>query len=166
MIRTIERLSEICGKLSAAMFFVVGGMITYEVVARYAFLAPTSWAEELSRFVQIWATYLAAAYVLKNRHLIRIDLLTSRLGPGWRRLFEAATIMFIGVFCLVAIYYGIGIVAESVEMGRATSTMLAVPRWMTESAIPIGFGILLLQCVAEMGRIIANKSGEPDGDGS
>jgi C4-dicarboxylate transporter, DctQ subunit len=158
MINFVERLSEICGKLAAAMFFVVGGMITYEVVARYVFLAPTIWAEEISRFAQIWATYLAAAYVLKNRNLIRIDLLTGRLNAQWRRVFEALALTFVGVFCIVAIFYGTGIVAESIEMGRATSTMLSVPRWMTESAVPIGFGILLLQCLAELGRVFTDPT--------
>ena len=78
MLAFIDRLSDLCGKLAAGLFFVIGGMITYEVIARYVFVSPTIWAEELSRFIQIWATYLAAAYVLRHRHLITIDMLTSR----------------------------------------------------------------------------------------
>lgn len=155
MLRFIERLNDICGKLAAGMFFIIGGMITYEVIARYVFLSPTIWAEELSRFVQIWATYLAAGYILKHRQLIRIELLIGRLGPKLRTGLEVLTLVFIGVFCSVAVYYGIGIVAESVVVGRATSTMLSVPRWMTESAIPVGFGILLLQCIVELLRLAA-----------
>ena len=64
-------------------------MITYEVVMRYVFLAPTIWAEELSRFFQIWATYIAAAYVLRHRQLIAITILVNRLGPLGRRLAES-----------------------------------------------------------------------------
>lgn len=149
------------------MFFVIGGMITYEVVARYVFVSPTIWAEELSRFVQIWATYLGAAYVLRHRHLIAIDLLTGRFGPRMRRLSEAASLAFIAVFCVVAIVYGSGIVAESVRQGRATATMLSVPQWMTESAIPIGFALLLLQCLAELARLFApRRAGGGEGGGA
>lgn len=157
MLAFIDRLSDLCGKLAAVMFFVIGGMITYEVIARYVFVSPTIWAEELSRFIQIWATYLAAAYVLRHRHLITIDLMTSRFGPGLRAWSEGLGLVFIGAFCTVAIVYGIGIVAESVRLGRATATMLSVPQWMTESAIPVGFSILLLQCLAELGRLIAGR---------
>jgi TRAP-type C4-dicarboxylate transport system permease small subunit len=157
MLVLIDRLSDICGKLAAVMFFVIGGMITYEVVARYVFIAPTIWAEELSRFIQVWATYLGAAYVLRHRHLIAIDLLTGRLGARGRLATEVVSLLFIAGFCGIAILYGSGIVIESVQMGRATATMLSVPQWMTESAIPVGFGLLFLQCLAELLRLLAGR---------
>ena len=34
--------------------------------------------------------------------------------------------------------------------------MLAVPKWMTESAIPVGFSLLLLQVIAEIVNHFAN----------
>ncbi len=167
MLAFIDRLSEFCGRVSAVIFFVIGGMITYEVIARYMFNAPTIWVEELSRFIQIWATYLGAAYVLKHRHLIAIDLLTGRLGPRGRLTSEAIGLLFIAGFCVISIAYGAGIVIESVQLGRATATMLSVPQWMTESAIPFGMGLLLVQCVAELVRLLtgrrASQVGGPDG---
>ena len=135
------------------MFFLIGCMIVYEVIARYVFLSPTIWAEEMSRFFQIWATYLAAGFVLKNRQLIAIDVVTKKFPPVFKKMSAGFTLMIIGIFAAVAVIYGTGIVAESVEQGRATSTMLAVPRWMTESAVPIGFGVLLLQVIAEFGKL-------------
>lgn len=165
MLAFIDRLSELCGRLAAVLFVAIGGMITYEVIARYVFISPTIWAEELSRFVQIWATYLGAAYVLRHRHLIAIDLLTGRLGPRARRLAELAGLLVVAVFCAVAIVYGMAIVVESVRLGRATATMLTVPQWMTESAIPLGFALLLVQCVAEILRAIRGGPSGADGEG-
>ncbi len=162
MLEFTDRLSDFCGRLAAWMFFAIGGMIVYEVITRYVFLSPTIWAEELSRFTQIWATYLAAGYALKNRNLIVIDLFISRLGASARRLAEGAALVFVALFCVVAIYYGTAIVVESVVVGRATSTMMAVPRWMTESAIPIGFSILLLQCLAELARLFVVAPAEAE----
>lgn len=155
MLRLIDSVSDLCGRLAAWMFVAIGAMIFFEVVARYVFLSPTIWAEELSRFAQIWATYLAAGYILKNRHLITIDVVVSRLGPSARRRADAASLGLIALFSVVAIYYGATVTIESIEVGRATSTMLAVPRWMTESAVPIGFTILLAQCLAQLVRLFA-----------
>ena len=146
----IDRLSDFCGKLAAWLFFIIAVMITYEVVARYVFLAPTIWAEEMSQFFQIWATYLAAAYVLKHRKLISIDTIVSRFSPRVQWYFDLFAYAVIAVFCLVAIIYGTQIMLESIQVGRSTSTMLAVPKWMTESAIPIGFGLLFLQTIVEV----------------
>lgn len=152
----IDRISEFCGKLAAWLFFIIAAMITYEVVARYVFLAPTIWAEEMSQFFQIWATYLAAAYVLKHRKLISIDTVVSRFSPKVQWYFDLFAFAVIAIFCVVAIFYGSLIVIESIQVGRSTSTMLSVPKWMTESAIPICFGLLLLQTIVEITKHFAH----------
>jgi C4-dicarboxylate transporter, DctQ subunit len=153
MLKFIDRLNDAFGWLAAAAFVAVGGMITYEVVMRYVFLAPTVWAEELSRFLQIWATYIAAAYVLHHRQLIAITLLVDRLGPRGRRLADAFSLVCILLFSAVAVYYGLEIMLDSIRQGRASATMLAVPKWMTEAAIPFGFALLGLQAIAELIRL-------------
>lgn len=156
MSRAIDALSDLFGRLAAVLFVLIGVMITYEVVMRYAFFAPTSWAEEMSRFFQIWAVYIAAAYVLRHRHLIVITVIVDRL-PRWGRLAsELFALAWIAIFSGVALWYGIVTVAESIAIGRNTSTMLAVPQWMTEIAIPIGFGLLLLQTGLEALRLLRN----------
>jgi TRAP-type C4-dicarboxylate transport system permease small subunit len=157
----IDRAGVACSRLAGWLFFAIGIMITYEVVARYVFNAPTIWAEEMSRFFQVWAVYLGAAYVLRYRYLIRITLLTDRIGPLGRRIAEAFSLTVIGAVCVVAIAWGIEIVAESVRFSRSTSTMLDVPQWMTELAIPIGCGLLLLQCIAQLVRLARAPDVEP-----
>ena len=149
----IDRTGVFCSRLAGWMFFAIGLMITYEVVARYVFNAPTIWAEEMSRFFQVWAVYLGAAYVLRYRYLIRITLLTDHIGPLGRRIAEGFSLFVISAVCVVAIAWGIEIVAESVRFSRTTSTMLDVPQWMTELAIPVGCGLLLLQCLAQFVRL-------------
>jgi C4-dicarboxylate transporter DctQ subunit len=153
MLRTIDIIGNLCGRIAAWLFFLIGGMISYEVVARYAFNAPTIWAEELSRFFQLWAVYLAAAYTLRHKHLIRITLLIDRLGPAGRRLAELFALAWIIGFSLIALWWGTGILIESIEQGRSSASMLDVPHWMTESAVPVGFALLLLQALAEFVRV-------------
>lgn len=154
MLYYIDKTSEWSGRLAAWLFFLIGIIIVYEVVARYVFLSPTIWSEELSRFLQIWATYLAAAHVLRKRQLIAIDLIVRYSGPLLRTCFESLALLVIIVFCLVAVFFGLEIVIDSVKVGRASSSMLAVPSWMTEAAIPVGFGLLLVQAVAELFRTL------------
>lgn len=153
MLKLIDRLNDAFGWIAAAAFVAVGAMITYEVVMRYVFLAPTIWAEEMSRFLQIWATYIAAATVLRHRQLIAITVVVERLGPRGRKVAEAFALVWILLFCLIAIWYGLDIMLDSIRLGRATSTMLAVPQWMTELAIPLGFTLLALQALAELVRL-------------
>jgi C4-dicarboxylate transporter DctQ subunit len=150
--RGIDRLSDVLAALAAVLFAAVGGMILFEVVARYVFNAPTIWAEELSRFAQLWATYLAAAAVLRHRELIRITLVTGRLGPRARRAAEVFALAFIAAVCLVLIRYGAAIAWDSIVRGRSSATMLDVPQWLTEVCIPVGFALVLVQALVEIAR--------------
>lgn len=159
MLKLIDNLTSRAGVLSAWMFFAIGVMVTYEVVMRKVFNAPTVWVDEIARFFQIWAVYLASAYVLKNRQLITVELFSVALHKKTGRLFDFLTLAIVAVFCLVAIWYGAGIVVESIQQGRHTSTMLGVPKWMTETAIPLAFSLLLAQTLSEAWKL---AKGGPD----
>ena len=158
MFRSIDRIGDVLATLAAWMFFAIGGMILWEVFFRYVFTSPTIWAEELARFFQIWALYLAAASVLRQGSMIRIGLLIDRLGPRLRAAAEIFSLAVVVAFSAVACWYGVKIALNSWEVGRMTGTMLNVPHWMTEAAIPVGFAILLLQALVQIARVIR---GEP-----
>lgn len=149
----MDRISDFLARLAAWALFLVGLMICYEVAARYFFNAPTVWAEEMSRFLQLWATYLAAAWVLRRGALIRITLVTDRLPASARRWLELFSLAVIAVFSAVAVWYGAWIAWDSLVRGRSTSTMLDVPAVATEAAIPVGFALLGLQALIQMARV-------------
>ncbi len=58
VLQLIDWVGVACSRIAGWLFFAIGLMITYEVVGRYVFNAPTIWAEEMSRFFQVWAVYL------------------------------------------------------------------------------------------------------------
>jgi len=162
MAKFFDRLSDYLGVLAAWMFFAVGGMIGYEVIGRYVFNAPTIWAEEMSRFFQLWATYLAAATLLRRQELIRITVLTARLGPRAWRISEIFSLAVIAVFSAGAIWYGTVILLDSVRLHRTTATLFDVPQWTTEIAVPFGFSLLLIQCLIEISRVVGGHRQKPD----
>ncbi len=164
MLRVIDRIGDALAALAAWMFFAVGAMILWEVIARYLFNAPTVWAEEMSRFFQIWAVYIAAASLLRDGGLIRIGLVVDRLGAAARRAAELFALACIALFCAVAVWYGAEIAWDSLVTGRMSGTMLNVPHWMTEIAVPLGFLILLLQALVQMIRVLAGEPMRDAGD--
>jgi len=105
----------------------------------------------------VWAVYLASAHILKVRGLITVELFSASLSRDKFRLLEFFSLAVIACFSLVALYYGTDVVLESIEMGRKTSTMLGVPKWFTESAIPVGFGLLFVQTAVEFLKLIRGE---------
>jgi len=158
MVRIIDKITEVAAHISAWMLFCIGVMVTYEVVMRKVFNSPTIWVDEIARFVQVWAVYLASAHILKLRYLITVELFTGSLSRQKLRFLDQFALVVIAFFSLVALYYGAGVVFESIEMGRKTSTMLGVPKWLTESAIPVGFGLLFVQAIVEFFKLVRGEN--------
>ncbi|MEX3008390.1 TRAP transporter small permease [Hoeflea sp. TYP-13] len=146
-------LSELTGKLAAWIFFAIGFIVTYEVVMRYVFVAPTIWVDELSRIGQIWAAYLAAAFTLKHRELVVIDIAFKKQGTLARRLAESFSLLVIGFFCFVTVFYGFELWLRATLRGHTTDTLLALPRWFTDASVWVGFAVLALQVLAELIRL-------------
>ena len=59
--RLINQLSVWAGLFGATLLAVTGLFLTYEVVARYFFIKPTTWAAEISQLCLIWGCLLAMA---------------------------------------------------------------------------------------------------------
>ena len=165
MSRIVDRLADFLGHLGAWLFFATGAMITYEVLARYLFNAPTIWAAELSQLLLLWGSFIAMATLLRRRSHIRITLLTARLSPLGQKVCEVFTLVFIAGFSVVPVWHGWFIAYDSFERGRSTGTMLNIPNWWSEMVIPLGFLVLLLQCLVEIPRVIRHGAAEAEGAG-
>ncbi len=153
MIKVIDATSELAGKLAAWMFFAIGLFVTYEVVMRYVFTLPTIWVDEVSRVLQIWATFLAAGFVLKHRDMITIEVAFKDPASLARKLAESFALLAILLFCAVTCWYGFELWFKAARLGHTTDSFLATPKWVTHASVWVGFGLLLVQALAEAVRI-------------
>ena len=103
MVRIIDKITEVAAHISAWMLFSIGVMVTYEVVMRKVFNSPTIWVDEVARFFQVWAVYLASAHILKLRDLITVELFSSSLSKNKIKLLEFLSLTTIAFFSLVAL---------------------------------------------------------------
>lgn len=149
----VDALSEISGRFCAWAFFVLGLFVTYEVLMRDLFTMPTIWVDEVVRVMQVWLTYLAAAYVLKHHEMITIDIAFRRHDTLWRQLVETFAIVIMLTFTSVACWYGFQLWLKSTLAGHTTDSFLAIPKWLTHSSVWVGMGLLGLQGLAEIIRI-------------
>ena len=155
LIQAIDAVSEWLGKLCAWCLFAIGFFITFEVLMRYVFNAPTIWVDEISRILQVWVVFLATPYVLKHREMISIDVLLREPNTLRRRLAESFSIVVLFVFMSVAVYYGFELWLKATLAGHTTDTYLAPPKWFTHAPVWVGGTLLLLQGVTQLVRVWA-----------
>jgi len=130
------------GILSLA-FMVVS--ISYDVILRYVFYAPTYWALEMNTFLLAFLCLIPAGDVLRLGSQIRITFLFDRLGPAVRArldLLRSAAGIF---FCAVMVWKGADMAWKAWLHNDRMSTSLGTPMVIPYLFLPIGFALLGLQ---------------------
>ena len=153
-----DKLVKYSGYLASALFIAIGFIVSYEVIMRYLFNSPTIWVNEVSRFLQIWATYLALTYSFHKQDFIRITVIYDRLNENGKKILDFISFIFILIFSCFVVYYGWLIAYDSLKVGRTSSTILDVPSFLTELAIPLCFAFLVIRVILEAIRYIRNFS--------
>ena len=150
----LDKLIKYSGYTAAGLYVLIGFIISFEVISRYIFNAPTIWVNEISRLLQIWATYLALTYTFHNKEFIRITVFYDRSNNKVKKILDFISIIFILYFSSFVTYYGWLIAYDSFNVGRTSSTILDLPAVITEIAIPLCFAFLVLRVILEFLRYI------------
>lgn len=148
----IERLRVVVARCNVALGMVSGlgvlGMgliLTYEVVCRYFFNAPTIWAQETSTYLYMWTMLAAASYTLQEGKHVHVDLVIDRLPPRGRMVLEGATSVVGTVFCAIVSIQASQMIAATLRFAKVSATPLRVPLWIPQSALLMGFVLLTFQ---------------------
>jgi len=124
-------------------FMVVS--ISYDVVMRYIFYAPTRWALEVNTFLLAFLCIIPAADVLRLGSQIRITVLYDRFRPAMRArldIMRSAAGLF---FCVLMVWKGADMAWKAWLHNDRMSTSLGTPMFIPYLFLPIGFGLLGLQ---------------------
>lgn len=157
----IDNLSLSVGKLAA--FIVIPNVfaLVYEVIARYVFKAPTIWSFEITYFLYSAHFMLGAAYALKDRSHIRVEVIYSRLSKRTRAIIDSAGyLLFFFPATIALLIGGFDLVRESIAMGERSGVSSWRPvMWPFRAILPLGIFFLLLQGVAEFIRAVPKALG-------
>ena len=143
--RVVERCNTALGMVSGLGVLAMGIILSYEVVARYFFNAPTIWAQETATYLYMWTMLAAASYTLQEGKHVHVDLLIERASPRVRHLLAALTGAIGAVFCAVVAIQAYEMIAATVRFGKVSATPLRVPLWIPQSALLMGFVLLAFQ---------------------
>ena len=88
-IKVIDSISEWSGKICGWMIIPLVVGLTYEVIARYGFNAPTEWAYDVSYMLYGSLFMLGAAYTLQKGGHIRTDFFYDGFSPRTKGLIDS-----------------------------------------------------------------------------
>jgi TRAP-type C4-dicarboxylate transport system permease small subunit len=127
--------------------------VSWQVISRYVFASPSSWTEEVARFLLIWIGVLGAAYAFRTGVHLGLDVLPQKLtGKAGEalKLFILAAVMLFSV--TVLIIGGGNLVALTWEL-KQYSAVLGLPISYVYSVIPITGVMICLYALAAVSGV-------------
>ncbi len=118
--------------------------ITYDVVMRYVFLAPTDWAYPLNSAGVLVATMLAVPHLYATGHHISMDLLHRALPPGARKAADVVTTVataFLGVVLAITAFRSVTVAWSGGLIGAGTFN---IPLWVLDAVLLVSGVFLVL----------------------
>ncbi len=144
--------------LSMCAMVLTALILTYSVVSRYFFNAPTDWQDEASVFMLVGVTFFCAAHVQAQRGHIGIEALATLLPPAVNaaRLFLVDLVSF--AFCAFFAWKSWTLWHEAWVDGQTTSSTFAPPLWIPYAMMAAGMTLLALQLLLQTLVRLTNKS--------
>lgn len=137
------RIDSILGKTLMVIMAVMVINVLWQVFTRYVIGIPSSYTDELARYLMIWIGVLGAAYVSGRNLHVAIDVIPSRSSNQTKKKLSKTVYILIILFVVCAfVIGGIRLVYLSYILGQQ-SPALHIPLAVVYMVIPIS-GLLIV----------------------
>ena len=152
-LRCIDGISEWVGKGVAWIVLAMVLLVSYDVAMRYFFKSGSVALQELEWHLFSIIFLIGGAYTLKHDDHVRLDLIyKSRFMNDYRRawLNLVGSILFLIPFCALIIICSWPFLSQSFTYAESSPDAGGLShRWLLKSAIPAGFGLLLIHGIGD-----------------
>ncbi|MEE9399915.1 MAG: TRAP transporter small permease subunit [Dehalococcoidales bacterium] len=163
VLKTIDNISDWTGRTFRWGLVALVIIVSYEVIARFVFNAPTKWSYETDMMLSGTVYAFAWAYAFLHKSHVRIDIFYGRLSPRGRAITDVIGTL-VAFFPLIILFTYICVINawKSWQMGEVATLSYWYPiLWPYRTAVTLGFILLLLQGSAQFYRnvylLVRNK---------
>ena len=148
----IDKVFGVIEKYITAFALIVFTVVIFcNVVGRYVLLNSIPWAEELSRYLNIFLVYIALSAGIKTDAHIGVDAVETLLVPKrFHKYMDVVRFAITTVFCLITAWLGWELALQIGQM-KQTSPSMQIPMMVPYLALPIG---LFMASIRSLMRII------------
>ncbi len=159
LIRLIDGLNEVVGRIVSVVAILFAGIIIYDVFMRYALGDPTRWAFDVTKQLYGFYFIMLGGYALRHQSHVKVDLLTEKLSRGARRWVEAAGyVIFFFPFAWIFMTGSWKFAMTSWNQHELTYGALQIPVYPLKIAMAVAAGLLFLQGIAEFLKLVLGKT--------
>lgn len=154
--RAVDWLNAQVGKFVIWLIFAATAISALNAIVRKVFDTSSNAYLEAQWYLFAWSFLVAAGYTLLHREHVRIDVVNSHLPKTVRVWIDiVGYTLFLTPMCVMALYLSVPQVIEKFVSGEMSGNPGGLIRWPVWLALPLGFGLLLLQGWSELIKCIA-----------
>ena len=129
--------------------------VTWQVFSRFVLSDPSSFTEELSRYLLIWIGILGAAYAYKTKAHLGLDLFVEKMtGANKKMTLIIIELVVMAFAILVMIIGGFSLVSITLEL-KQTSAALGVQVGFVYAVIPLSGLLIIVFALNNLKRILS-----------
>lgn len=142
----LDRIVEIF--LCLLMVFLVLN-VSWQVITRFILPEPSSYTEEVARFLLMWIGLLGAAYAYRKKMHLGIDIISEKL-QGRTKYVTTLFVYFLTLLVAIAVLIvgGTNLVLLTLELNQLSSS-LGLPMGLVYLCLPLS-GFLIVLYTVEM----------------
>jgi TRAP-type C4-dicarboxylate transport system permease small subunit len=149
-LKLVAGLSTLAGWSAAGMIVAAVAITCQMIFVRFVLNGSTVWQTEAVIYLVIAATLVGLPYVQRLRGHVNVDLIPLSMSPRARFILAVTTLSLSIAIVAVMVYFGFEYWHFAFDRGWRSDTVWGVKLWIPYLAIPIGFGLFLLQLIADL----------------
>lgn len=151
----VNRISFVLEKLLMVMMLAIVLTVTWQVFSRFVLSDPSSFTEELSRYLLIWIGILGAAYAYKTKAHLGLDLFIEKMANANKKVTLIVIELVVMAFAvMVMIIGGFSLVSITLEL-KQTSAALGVQVGFVYAVIPLSGLLIIVFALNNLKRILS-----------
>ena len=159
IIRVIDTVNEIVGRIVSVVAIIFAGIIIYDVFMRSALGQPTRWAFDVTKQLYGFYFILLGGYALRHQAHVRVDLLTTRMTLPVRRWTEVAGyLIFFFPFAWIFARESWKFAMTSWNQGEVTYGAVSIPVYPLKMAMFVAAVLLLIQGISEVLKLVLDRA--------
>ncbi len=165
MQKAIDAIDYVLTRFLILLMALIVLAVTWQVFTRFIIKDPSSFTEELARFLLIWIGVLGASYALRTRSHLGIDLITERVGQRGKMILQLFIYTIIILFATaVLIVGGIRLVELTFSLNQI-SAALGIKMGYVYTVLPLSGVLMVVYSLNFIWETITDSPPKTEGEG-
>ena len=145
----IDRLTDLVGEWTSWVALVIVVLMATNVILRYLFSAGSVWAQELEWHLLVPLILFGMSYAQRHGEHVRVDIFYAKYSERTKTLVDLLSALLAIALSVIIIWLSLHYVEQAYVISEGSPDPGGIPyRFVVKALIPVGFGLLLLQSLA------------------